>query len=453
MSQPVSTGSVILPPPSVNKPPTSLTTNVAQRYIRTAHSTSQAPPLVGAAPDFDKELKSAELKLLEGDLFNARSMFQELLSRIKQIKLPEFSFHLVRCHLGLASSYMPGADQSQHAKEAYSGLKNLFDVRNTVTRDISPFHSILRWHLKKLKPLMPEAAADIDAKIKTCGHHILKIDTFKELLNEADELRQKKNSKCRETYKKALELIDKENGIEFKIATVKGLLRFISTYKNGHSDTVPFRARTQTALFDLYHLRGSIAKTVPCTEVEAFECLYDFLKLLLSFTPPEEKENREEIEKRMSVCNTQIDVLCKANNPVASPSTTGHFLQNPLAATTLHIASVDPPTDTTTPAPTLVETATPVPIASSPTPPAAQQQASLETTPPVRVASSPPPLAAQQRASVETPLPDKPLRKVTRDPPGVYDKLEGLFIYCIVITLVAVAGMALYRRHTVKLSE
>jgi len=313
--------------------------------------------------------------------------------------------------LGLASSYPVGHDHTRHALAAHSQLKKIFKPTNTLKKtEISQFYSTLRWHLKKLKPLIPEKfgniVADIDKNIKTCTLNILPIDTFKEMIEEGDEICIKNSEGGRAIYKQALEFIGKEKGIEFQMGRVRCLLRLTSTYPNGSSELNKYRAATQEALFNLYHFRDKISKSGQFTEVEAYETLERYLTRLLSFTPSTDTENQEEINRRIRVCTTRLNDLREPKSPAQTPSTTNvaSATQSPVLVTNTQTLPVKPVSDH-------VNTARPI--------------------------------------SESGKLP----RKVTQEAPSAYNKLEGIFISCIVIALIAIAGMALYRRNTVTVSN
>lgn len=382
-------------PPPVTGPST-----VASSRMAAVASPSNPAPLVGAAPDFDQMLKRAETTLLKGNDKEALSQFQTIFSLIQEARLPKTSFDFVRCHLGLALSCPAGEDQNRHAMNACTALLTIWASRNTVKTEISPFYSTLRWHLKKLKPLMSvfdQSLAAIDDKIKECGNHILKIDAFKELVEEGDELRIKQDKRCRKIYEQALELIKDETGVEFQVARVRCLLRLTSSHNKESVDFSEHYARTQKALFDLYGCSDAIPKSIGCAEVVALTALNGYLTQLLGLTPSTDSTNRKAIQQKIDACTIKLTALSEPKNFASTPDAT----QDLTAATIL--------SDQPTPGPT-----------SQPTTPA---------------------------------ISERPPRKVTRGAPGVYNKLEGIFISCIVIALVAFAGIALYQRSTVTVSK
>jgi len=216
--------------------------------------------------------------------------------------------------LGLALCYPPGNDRRRHALDAYSALQRLFAYEASMNgADASLFYSQLRRHLKKLRPLMlEEQIGEIDKiedKIEECGRHILPIDAFNEMVIEGHELRIAGKS-CRKVFKRALALIQRENEVKFQVARIKCLISLTKIYKKSPHKLVISCARLQTALFKLYDQRASLYESA---ELQVYTALPGFLKSLIDLTPERDIQNRKEIQRRMNLCELEIQVQRQHN--------------------------------------------------------------------------------------------------------------------------------------------
>jgi hypothetical protein len=273
-------------------------------------SSSSGTALTGDASadyDFQKNLEAAESKLLEGKNDTALQIFSEIQGRIKKAKLPETSFFPLRCFLGLADC-SPPADRVRYSTLAYCTLIKVYALRDWYAADISSTHAELRWHLKKLRPLIPETEssilAQIDEMIAECANHILPIDAFNEKVKEADEAFKTNKITTRVLYTEALALIADKLQIEFEVARGVCLLKLTKTYQINDPDRAQVRDRAQEAIFSLFDKSASLYETGKYTRVDAFRLLIGYLRVLRFLTS--DIVNHQEIQAKIDACKLEI---------------------------------------------------------------------------------------------------------------------------------------------------
>jgi|GEM_PF-848532 len=385
--------------PTPSPTPPSTTTKIAatvQTRIAAAVSTSGAPPLTSAKHekyDFEKQLRTAEDKLLEDKREEAQLILNEIYDRFQGIVFPATCFYVSRYYLALSLSYPPGKYRNRAVITANIALRNVYLSREKVKEDdVSSFYSTLRLLLKQLKTLTPEENTvdllEIERRIEECERHILPIDAFQEMVKEGNDLLIKGDLKaCRDAYEQALALIAKENGIEFQVGRIDCLIRLAHTYSKQPLEISEFCSRSKIAIFKLYDERASLYKSY--TKVRGLQMLSFWLTCLKTFTPLTDTQNINEIQKRIDAC---------ALEPAAPPLST----------------SASPPTVTNQPA------------ARAPMTPSAESAA---------------------------PPSEKAPRQVTLNAPDFHSKIGMLVVTCACIALISVLSMALYHRISFTVSK
>ncbi|HEY5236367.1 MAG TPA: hypothetical protein VIJ14_09335 [Rhabdochlamydiaceae bacterium] len=397
-------------------PSTASTSRAARRGMAEAASASGASLADGSVPyDFLQNLEVAEKLLQKGNNEAAQRIFREIAVRSEGTELPETSLFLARCLLGIAYSYPEGVERTNYAAKVYTALNKVYAYKpewEALTKEeLSSAHLDLRSCFKRLRPLIPakEAAAleEVDTKISECSALILPLDQFHEKVKEADAFFNNDKPHARKLYEEALLTIEGRDEIDYVVARAPCLLKLIGTCAKEDAARAVLRNTAQEVIFNLYNKNELLCEGGKYTKEEAFRLILGYLRLLRTLTPMSVPPNRH---TRLSLAiQTRIDA-CKKEVPeefAAAPTREGRSAAASSTASRPSSASLAPPP------------------AAAPTSPGSTRTG---------------------------PTPGTPPKKVTPVPSDGSWGLGRIFFALVFIAAIAAAGVALYRRHIVKVS-